>query len=242
MMNTGFYAKREDEVQMTFVHRDCEHRRHRPDRQKSVTSTSTSRPSHLTAIHNMSSRTAFAALRTAARCSQTSRLRAHSSIAATTDAPARAFSSTCLRRSALNNILASEDDPVKLQVDRLTPRGFHLTDDLLVPGGLLLIDGQPFLWDVNPPNLKAANLIEFWRGWSPEAFKVFEVVLPRPGMWSPLFNSPTDREMREIRMLTPEMLIFGTGESVVPPPKEIKEYISGLGIQLDVQSSVRDDP
>lgn len=43
-------------------------------------------------------------------------------------------------------------------------------------------------------------------------------------------------------MLTPEMLIFGTGESVVPPPKEIKEYISGLGIQLDVQSSVRDDP
>jgi NADH dehydrogenase [ubiquinone] 1 alpha subcomplex assembly factor 3 len=35
------------------------------------------------------------------------------------------------------------------------------------------------------------------------------------------------------------MLIFGTGESVVPPPKEIREYISGLGIQLDVQSSVR---
>lgn len=34
------------------------------------------------------------------------------------------------------------------------------------------------------------------------------------------------------------MLIFGTGESVVPPPKEIREYISGLGIQLDVQSSV----
>lgn len=98
----------------------------------------------------------------------------------------RTFSSTRPCTSALNNILASEDDPVKLQVDRLTPRGFHLSDDLLVPGGLLLIDGQPFLWDVNPPNLKASTLPGFWAGWTPEAFKVFEVVLPRPGelSWS----------------------------------------------------------
>jgi len=94
----------------------------------------------------------------------------------------RYFSSSHRSSSAqLQNILASEDDPVRIQVDKLTPRGFHLTDDLLVPGGLLLIDGKPFMWDVNPPNLKAATLPEFWKDLSPDAFRIFEVVLPRPG-------------------------------------------------------------
>jgi len=45
----------------------------------------------------------------------------------------------------------------------------------------MLIDGKPFLWDVNPPNLKAATLPEFWKGLTADAFKIFEVVLPRPG-------------------------------------------------------------
>jgi NADH dehydrogenase [ubiquinone] 1 alpha subcomplex assembly factor 3 len=35
-----------------------------------------------------------------------------------------------------------------------------------------------------------------------------------------------------------EILLFGTGRTVVPPPKEIKDYVSSLGIQLDVMDSV----
>lgn len=34
------------------------------------------------------------------------------------------------------------------------------------------------------------------------------------------------------------MILFGTGKSVIPPPKEIKDYISSLGIQLEVMDSV----
>ena len=95
---------------------------------------------------------------------------------------ARSFSTTPARRSAgLTNILASEDDPERLSISKQTVRGFHLTDDLLVPGGLVLLEGTPFLWNVDPPNIKAKTLPEFWKGWDTGAFKVFEIVVPRPG-------------------------------------------------------------
>jgi uncharacterized protein len=35
-----------------------------------------------------------------------------------------------------------------------------------------------------------------------------------------------------------EILLFGTGQTVLPAPKEIRDYISSLGIQLDVMDSV----
>ena len=35
-----------------------------------------------------------------------------------------------------------------------------------------------------------------------------------------------------------EMVLFGTGQTVMPVPKEMREYVSGLGIQLDVMDSV----
>ncbi len=38
--------------------------------------------------------------------------------------------------------------------------------------------------------------------------------------------------------LTAEILIFGTGARVLPPPREVRDYISSLGIQLDVMDSV----
>jgi NADH dehydrogenase [ubiquinone] 1 alpha subcomplex assembly factor 3 len=38
-----------------------------------------------------------------------------------------------------------------------------------------------------------------------------------------------------------EILLFGTGQTVIPAPKEIRDYISSLGIQLDVMDSVSRD-
>lgn len=38
--------------------------------------------------------------------------------------------------------------------------------------------------------------------------------------------------------LTAEILIFGTGRTVLPAPREVRDYISSLGIQLDVMDSV----
>ena len=39
-------------------------------------------------------------------------------------------------------------------------------------------------------------------------------------------------------MLRPEILLLGTGLTVLPPPPELRRYISSLGIQLDVMDSV----
>ena len=39
-------------------------------------------------------------------------------------------------------------------------------------------------------------------------------------------------------MLRPEILLLGTGLTVLPPPPELRLYISSLGIQLDVMDSV----
>ncbi|EIW71606.1 hypothetical protein TREMEDRAFT_20294, partial [Tremella mesenterica DSM 1558] len=46
-----------------------------------------------------------------------------------------------------------------------------------------------------------------WGGWSKERFAIFESVSPRPG------------------------------QTVVPPPAAIKEYVSSLGVQMDVMDS-----
>lgn len=35
----------------------------------------------------------------------------------------------------------------------------------------------------------------------------------------------------------PEILLFGTGARVIPAPPEIRDYISSLGIQLDVMDT-----
>ena len=128
----------------------------------------------------------------------------------------RHFHPTPASKSGLTNIFETPDLP-SLSVAKLTPRGFHLTDDLVIPGGLVLLGGRAFIWDVDPPILpEGGTLVDAWKGWGPERFTVFASVVPRP-----------------------EILLFGTGKSVLPVPKEIKDYISGLGIQLDVMDSVR---
>ncbi|KAI0068633.1 DUF498-domain-containing protein [Artomyces pyxidatus] len=53
-----------------------------------------------------------------------------------------------------------------------------------------------------------------WQGWAKERFEVFDVVVPRP-----------------------EILLLGTGRSVVPPPAPLRQYLNELGIQLDVMDT-----
>lgn len=87
----------------------------------------------------------------------------------------------------LDNIIASPDPAGRqpLTITKFTSRGFHLSDNLVVPGGLLLVDGTPLLWDVDPPKLvKGGNLEDAWKGWEGERFKVLEMVVPRPGQLS----------------------------------------------------------
>jgi NADH dehydrogenase [ubiquinone] 1 alpha subcomplex assembly factor 3 len=66
-------------------------------------------------------------------------------------------------------------------VQKLTDEGFHLTDGLIVPGGVVFLDNRAFLWDVDPPGVDSATGRGKWEGWSKERFKIFETVVPRPG-------------------------------------------------------------
>ncbi|KAI0036778.1 DUF498-domain-containing protein [Vararia minispora EC-137] len=53
-----------------------------------------------------------------------------------------------------------------------------------------------------------------WRGWSEERFEMFEIIVPRP-----------------------EILLLGTGKAATLPPASLRQYLSRLGIQLDVMDS-----
>ncbi|BEI81086.1 hypothetical protein CcaverHIS002_0202460 [Cutaneotrichosporon cavernicola] len=128
-------------------------------------------------------------------------------------ARARAFHASAAARSGLTNLFEAGDNP-PLSVSKLDARGFHLSDGLLVPGGLVFVDGRALLWDVDPPGDSKGGMAAAWAGWSAERFEVFERVVPRP-----------------------EILLFGTGARVLPPPREVRDYISSLGIQLDVMDS-----
>ncbi|KZT36691.1 DUF498-domain-containing protein, partial [Sistotremastrum suecicum HHB10207 ss-3] len=50
-----------------------------------------------------------------------------------------------------------------------------------------------------------------WTGWTKEHFQIFDVTIPKP-----------------------EILILGTGKSVVLPPPSIRTHLSSIGIGLEV--------
>jgi len=82
---------------------------------------------------------------------------------------------------SLQNIFDTADRP-SLTIAKLTPKGFHLSDDLVVPGGLVLAGYQALLWNVDPPKGDGTGgMEEAWKGWTKERFQVFESVVPRPG-------------------------------------------------------------
>lgn len=102
---------------------------------------------------------------------------------------------------SLQNIFETSDRP-SLTIAKLTPKGFHLSDDLVVPGGLVLAGYQALLWDVDPPKGDGSgDLQAAWKGWTKERFQVFESVVPRPGM-SARWRSNNRREADKSRDFT----------------------------------------
>ncbi|CAL1700233.1 unnamed protein product [Somion occarium] len=55
---------------------------------------------------------------------------------------------------------------------------------------------------------------KLWDKWTPEHFEIFDVVVPKP-----------------------ELLLFGTGQRVYLPPSPIRQYLSKIGIQIDVMDT-----
>ncbi|UZJ51552.1 hypothetical protein CBS101457_000872 [Exobasidium rhododendri] len=95
---------------------------------------------------------------------------------------------------------------------------FTLSDGLVVHTPLILLNKQIMLWDA--PDLKPTPEKPImpsgvgWEEWNEELWKVFEVVSPRP-----------------------EIIVFGTGKTVLPPPLKLRAYLNKLGIQVDAHDS-----
>ncbi|KJA29588.1 hypothetical protein HYPSUDRAFT_222987 [Hypholoma sublateritium FD-334 SS-4] len=115
-----------------------------------------------------------------------------------------------LRDRSFTNLLA-DDNPPAVQVSSISSAGIQLVDGLLLPGSCIFLEGKVFLWDVPATNAGSKVKEERWRKWDKALFEVFEVVNPRP-----------------------EILLLGTGKTIVQPPLFLNEYLSTLGIQLDI--------
>ncbi|KAF8180168.1 NADH dehydrogenase 1 alpha subcomplex assembly factor 3 [Pholiota molesta] len=115
-----------------------------------------------------------------------------------------------LRDRSFTNFLA-DDNPPPVQVSSISDSGIQLADGLVLPGPCIFLEGKVFLWDV--PDNKAWSKVkeERWQAWGKEFFEIFEVVGPKP-----------------------EILLLGTGKILVQPPPFIREYLTTLGIQLEV--------
>ena len=112
------------------------------------------------------------------------------------------------------NIL--EDDSIPIRVSNASKDEIVLTDGLVLPPNCLFLNGHIFTW--NTPVVKAMEAMpngRGWESWTDDIFTIFEVVSPRP-----------------------EILILGTGATVLPVPPRIRSRLNSLGIQIDVQSMV----
>lgn len=126
--------------------------------------------------------------------------------------------------SPLSNIL--EDESLPIRISNVSSSEIKLADGLVIPSPCIFLNGRVFLW--KPPHIdpfKAMPNGKGWESWTNEIWTLFELVVPRPGMSLLTTNAS-------------EILILGTGKTVLPVPNSIKSYLNSLGIQLDVQNTV----
>lgn len=98
-------------------------------------------------------------------------------------------------------------------IEVITKKGFVLSNNVKVEQPLILLNGSPFLWNA-PPRVEGHIPM---KDWDVDAFKIFEVVSPRP-----------------------ELIMFGTGRNFAPVPEHIRKYFYQLGIQVDQMNSVKE--
>ncbi|EAU82712.1 hypothetical protein CC1G_08869, partial [Coprinopsis cinerea okayama7 len=128
-------------------------------------------------------------------------------VSVTRSSPSRCLHSTprLLDRS-FTNILA-DDTPPPVQVSSISEDGIQLEDGLQISGPTIFLEGRVFLWDVPP----VGEGKDRWKGWTEEHFELFDTVVPAP-----------------------EILLFGTGKRILPPPPFLRTYLNQKGVQLDI--------
>lgn len=110
--------------------------------------------------------------------------------------------------SAFHNMF---DRGPNVGIEVITKHGFVLSNHIKIDQPLILLNGSPFLWNAPP---RSEGFLPM-NDWDLEAFKIFEIVSPRP-----------------------ELIMFGTGKEFAPIPEHIRKYFFKLGIQVDQMNSV----
>ncbi|TIA86662.1 hypothetical protein E3P99_03622 [Wallemia hederae] len=119
----------------------------------------------------------------------------------------RAFSTSRINSEtagALTSVLSETD---ALQIQSIGKSGLTFSDGKICKGPVIVVDNKIFLWKVASPTMP----FNWGSGIPKDAFKLFETLTPRP-----------------------EILLLGTGKSMLPPPPDYTKYLNSLGIQVDI--------
>jgi NADH dehydrogenase [ubiquinone] 1 alpha subcomplex assembly factor 3 len=110
-----------------------------------------------------------------------------------------------------------------LSVHSMGESNFTLSDGLVCRSPIMLLHNNVFLWDApalgdptqNDP-LKQVIMPngKGWEAWTEDAWRLIEVASPRP-----------------------EIVIFGTGKTVCPPPPSVRTFLNSLGVQVEAHST-----
>ncbi|KIS71834.1 uncharacterized protein UMAG_10963 [Mycosarcoma maydis] len=129
------------------------------------------------------------------------------------------------------NILESTSPNTTISISSTSPTSLTLADGLVLSEPIVILNNQVFLWD--HPCLNQDRAVPSGIGW--------EAWLDQP--IQPGKKLQVSQKIKEVFAIfqivdqRPEILLFGTGKRVLPPPAPIRQYINELGIQLDVQST-----
>lgn len=115
-------------------------------------------------------------------------------------------------------------------ISSTSPTSLTLSDGLVLSEPVVILNNSVFLFD-SPP-LPFDRATPSGLGW--EAWLGVSTIKPRMAVTEKVKQLFSIFELVDDR---PEILLFGTGPRVLPPPQPIRQHINELGIQLDVMST-----
>ncbi|GAC95648.1 hypothetical protein PHSY_003224 [Pseudozyma hubeiensis SY62] len=116
-------------------------------------------------------------------------------------------------------------------ISSTSPTSLTLSDGLVLSEPVVVLNNSVFLFDSPPLSADRATPSGLgWESW-------LGVTTIKPGKMEVTQKVKDVFKLFELVDDRPEILLFGTGSRVLPPPQPIRQHINDLGIQLDVMST-----
>ena len=119
----------------------------------------------------------------------------------------------------------NEDDSIPIRILKVSPTEIKLANGDVVPPTCIFLQGQTFVWSPPPVDpMTAMPSGKGWEAWTEDVWSIFDMTMPKPGTL--LSHSHRNTCLR-------------SGNTVLPVPHKIRSLLHSMGIQLDVQNTVR---